>query len=270
MSAEINKSPLGILAGEGALPVQLTQYCFDHDIPVCTVRFDSCIYDDFPPVPSIVTKMERVGQIFSFFKKNNVQNVVMIGNLHRPSFLSMRPDFKGIKTLSRIAGAFMKGDDNLLRSLRVEIENEGFSVKGIDYYLSNLISKPQCLTKRSCDIDVQDAVKEALRYGAEDKGQSILLHADGAYDYETRDGTTSLIQNEGKNGSILVKMVKPNQDLDLDRPTVGVQTLIALNDAECIGMVVQANGVLMVDRDGMVAYADQHDLFIDVVEAPNA
>jgi DUF1009 family protein len=261
MSAEIDKSPLGILAGEGALPVQLTQYCIDND---------SCIYNDFPSVPSIVTKMERVGEIFSFFKKHNVQNVVMIGNLQRPSITSMRPDFKGIKTLGRIAGAFMKGDDNLLRSLRVEIENEGFSVKGIDYYLSNLISKRQCLTKRSCDIDVQDAVREALRYGAQDKGQSILLHVDGTYGYETRDGTTSLIQNEGNNGSILVKMVKPNQDLDLDRPTVGLQTLIALKNSGCIGMVIQANGVLMVDRDEMVAYANHNDLFIDVVEAPNA
>ena len=270
MSAEIDKSPLGILAGEGALPVQLTQYCIDNDISVCAVQFDSCAYNDFPPVPSIVTKMERVGEIFSFFKKHNVQNVVMIGNLQRPSLLSMRPDLKGIKTLSRIAGAFLKGDDNLLRSLRVEIENEGFAVKGIDYYLRDLVSDAQCLTKRPCDIDVQDSVREALRYGDQDKGQSILLHADDTYGYETRDGTTSLIVSEGKKGSVLVKMVKPNQDPDLDRPTVGLQTLIALKNAGCMGMVIQANGVLMIDRDEMVAYADQNDLFIDVVEVAHA
>ncbi len=270
MSAEIDKSPLGILAGEGALPVQLTQYCIDNDISVCVVQFDSCTYNNFPSVPSITTKMERVGEIFSFFKKHNVQNVVMIGNLQRPSITSMRPDFKGIKTLGRIAGAFMKGDDNLLRSLRIEIENENFDVKGIDYYLRDLISKPQCLTKQACDVDVKYAISEALRFGTEDKGQSILLHADGTYGYETRDGTTSLITDDGKKGSILVKMVKPNQDPDLDRPTVGVQTLVALQKFGCIGMVIQANGVLMIDRDEMVAYADKNDLFIDVVEVNNA
>jgi DUF1009 family protein len=126
------------------------------------------------------------------------------------------------------------------------------------------------LTKRSCDIDAKKAVNEALRFGEQDKGQSILRHTDGMYSYETREGTTSLIQNEGKNGSMLVKMVKPNQDPDLDRPTVGVQTLIALNDMACAGMVVQANGVLMIGKDEMIKYADKNNMFIDVVEVEHA
>ena len=55
----------------------------------------------------------------------------MVGNLHRPNIASLRPDFKAaLKTLGKIAGAFFKGDDNLLRSLRSEIEHERFLVKG--------------------------------------------------------------------------------------------------------------------------------------------
>jgi len=266
MSTEINdKRPVGILAGEGDLPLQLTRFCIDNDIPVCVIQFKGCSYTDFPNIPILKTRIEKVGAIFSFLKKNKTANVVMIGNLRKPSLKTLRPDLKGLKTLSRIAGSFARGDDNLLRSLRNEIENEGYSVKGVDYYLHDLTADAGCLTTACSNIDFHDAIAESLRYGAEDKGQSVLRHHDGTYAYETRDGTTALIQNECKNGSVLVKMVKPNQDPDLDRPTVGLETLKAISECGGAGIVIQANGVLMIDRAGMVAYANGHNLFIEVV-----
>jgi len=205
MSGEIDKSPLGILAGEGELPIQLTQYCIDNNIPVFVVQFDRCMYNEFPNVKTLKTRI-------------------------------------------------LKGDDNLLRALRTEIEIEGFNVKGINHYLTNLTANTGLLTQNRCTRPVNDAISEALRYGADDKGQSILLHTDDTYSYETRNGTTALIANKGKKGSILIKMVKPQQDLDLDRPTVGLNTLKALHDRGCQGMILQANGVLLVNKHDMVEF----------------
>jgi DUF1009 family protein len=261
----IDSGPVGVLAGEGALPPQLIQYCIDNNIPIAAVQFGMCNYETFPSCPILKTRIERVGEIFSFLRKYHVHNVVMIGNLQRPSIKSLRPDMKGLKTLGRIAGAFMKGDDNLLRSLRTEIENEGFTVRGIDYYLIDLVCDAGHHTTCHNTMNVGDAIQEALRYGADDKGQSILLHDEGTYSYETRDGTTALINDEGREGSILIKIVKPQQDPDLDRPTVGLQTLQVLSANGCTGMVIQANGVLMVDKHDMIAYANDHHLFIEAV-----
>jgi DUF1009 family protein len=94
-----------------------------------------------------------------------------------------------------------------------------------------------------------------------------LLHIDGSYSYETREGTTALIETHGRTGSVLVKMVKTQQDRDLDRPTVGLQTLKSLRAQECAGMVIQANGVLMVNRPDMVDFANKNKLFIEAVRA---
>jgi len=261
----IDRSGVGVLAGEGELPLQLTRYCADNEIPIAIVQFDMCDYGEFPIAPILQTRIERVGEIFSFFKDNNVKNVVMIGNLQKPSFTSLRPDVRGLKTLTRIAKAFVSGDDSLLRALRIEIEKEGYNVRGVDYYLTQLTCKLGQLTKKKCDIDIRDATKESLRYGTEDRGQSVLLHSDGTYSYETRTGTTALIDNEGRAGSVLVKMVKPQQDPDLDRPTVGMQTLIALKSKGCAGMVVEADGVLLINQDEMINYANEHNLFIEGV-----
>lgn len=260
--------PLGILAGEGALPFHLTRFCIENDIPVCVVQFKGCDYSDFPNVPILQTRIERVGEIFSFLKANKVKDVVMIGNLQKPSLSSMRPDFKGLKTLGKIAGAFVKGDDNLLRSLRREIEAENFTVRGVDYYLKNLTAQAGCLTKISHaqgNQFINAAIKTAIQHGIDDKGQSILAHNDGTYSFETRDGTTALIDKHGRNGSILVKMMKPQQDPDLDRPTVGVHTVEALVKKQCAGLIIQADAVFLIDKNDMINHANQHDLFIEAI-----
>lgn len=266
MSAEIDR--VGILAGEGKLPLDLYHHCLSHDIPVSVVMFSGCSYDNWPQdgVPKLVTGLEKVGAIFDFFRKHKVNTVVLIGNLVRPSIKTLRPDWRGIKTLGRIAGAFLQGDDNLLRSLRTEIENEGFRVRGIDYYLKNLTSPAGILSKARPDDTqmtlIRKGLEAAMAHGLADKGQCVLVHPDGSMSYEQQDGTAALIYRDGRAGSILAKTTKPQQDPDLDRPTVGVNTLVALKETGGAGLAVQADSVLMVDKPAMVTYADDNGLFL--------
>ncbi|PCH99710.1 MAG: hypothetical protein COB76_05050 [Alphaproteobacteria bacterium] len=265
MSGEI-KSALGILAGEGALPHQVTQYCIENDIPVCAVLFEGCSYvDDFSNIPTHQTRIEKVGSVFKFFKRNNVTDVVMIGNLSRPEILSLRPDWQGIKTLIKIARVFSKGDDALLTTLRSEIELQGFTVRGVDYYLNDLTSDPKCLTRTTCAIDLTFAVMETLRHGQADKGQAVLIHCDDSFSYEQRQGTRHLIETYGRKGSILIKAMKPQQDPDLDRPTVGLQTLKTLKENNCAGLVVEADAVFMINKGEMISYANENEMFIEVI-----
>jgi len=257
---------LGILAGEGELPLRLINHCRDNTIPVCCVQFKHCNYNTFPNIPVLKTKIEKVGLIFDFLKKNDVSHVVMIGNLQKPALSSLRPDMRGLKTLANIGKSYLQGDDNLLRSLRREIEKEGFKVVGVDYYLKHLTLKAGTHTKQKPLKDYYaEAIRESLRYGAEDKGQSILYHSDGTYSYETRDGTTALIENHAREGSVLVKMTKPHQDPDLDRPTVGLKTIQALHNKKAAGMILQADSVFVVDQSDVIDYADKNSLFIEAV-----
>lgn len=266
MSAEIET--VGILAGEGKISLDLYKHCKANDIPVAVVMFTGCSYDDWPHdiAPKLVTGLEKVGAIFNFFRKHNVKTVVLIGNLARPSVKSLRPDWRGIKTLGRIAGAFLQGDDNLLRSLRAEIENDGFRVRGVDYYLRDLTSPAGILSQTRPDDAQMTLIKTgldaAIAHGLADKGQCVLVHTDGSISYEQQDGTAALIYRDGRAGSILAKTTKPQQDPDLDRPTIGLNTMIALKDKGCAGLVFQADSVLMADKAEMIKFADANGLFL--------
>jgi len=267
----IDSSPLGILAGEGELPTQLIDCCLDNNIPVAVVQFTECSYETYPDIPLMQFPIEKVGGIFSFFKSHNVKNIVMIGAIKRPSLLSLRPDVEGFKTLLSIGVTLVsKGDDALLTSLRQKIEKHGFAIRGIDYYLTDLTCVDGPLGENKCTNPlIETAIDESLRHGAEDKGQSILFHSDGTYSYETREGTTALIMQYARSGSTLVKMVKPGQDRDVDRPTVGLDTLKALKSKGADGMVIESNGVLIVDKNNVIDYANVHGLFVEGV-TPNA
>lgn len=268
MSGAINKGNLGILAGEGELPHQLVAHCQSQAIDVSIVTFDGCRYQPFPDIPHCHTRLEKVGEIFDFLKKQNVSDVVMIGNLGRPKLSALRPDFKGLRVLAKIGGAFaLHGDDSLLRLLRREIESEGFHVKGIDYYVPGLTFKEGCHTRHPLTItdSIDSAIREALHHGRADKGQSVLVDIDGNFAYEDRLGTQHLIETHGTKGAVLVKILKPQQDPDLDRPTVGIETLRILTEKGCAGLVVQADSVFAVNKQTMIDYANEHNLFIEAI-----
>jgi len=266
MSTQINK--IGILAGEGKLPLYLYNYCRNSNIPVVIVMFLDCSYEGWfdDATPKLMTRIEKVGAIFDFLDKHGVKTVVMIGGLNRPSLKKLRPDWRGIKTLGRIVGSFFKGDDNLLRCLRAEIENEGFSVRGIDYYLRDLTSPAGILSRTHPDDAQMTLIEKGLDaakfHGLRDQGQCVLVHTDDSVSYEKQDGTAALICRDGRAGSILVKVTKPQQDPDLDRPTVGLDTMICLKDKGCAGLVIQADSVLMVDKEEMIDFANANRMFL--------
>ena len=263
MSAKIGT--LGILAGEGEIPHMLINHGMEQDIPFSAVQFDGCTYSGFPRIRTLQTRIERVGDIFKFLKSNKATDVVLIGNLSKPSLSSLRPDLKGIKTLAKIGKSYMMGDDNLLRSLRKEIETEGFTVRGADYFLPDLTMPAGVHTVQTPTMDYSAGLQQSIQHGIEDKGQSVLMHVDGTYSFETRSGTTALVEQEGRAGSILIKTVKPQQDPDLDRPTVGIETLKALHKVGGAGLVIQADAVFAIHQEIMVKYANEHDLFIEAV-----
>mgnify|MGYP001826106965 CR=1 FL=1 len=67
-------------------------------------------------------------------------------------------------------------------------------------------------------------------------------------------------------GGILYKAPKPAQDMRIDVPTIGVDSIRAAAAAGLDGIVIVAGGVMVIDRDATLAEADQLGLFLWVQE----
>ena len=102
----------------------------------------------------------------------------------------------------------------------------------------------------------------ARAYGLQDKGQAIVI-ADGVQiDEEDGSGTDALVSRNSGRGAILVKTAKPQQDLDMDMPTIGMQTVEKAAKAGFKGIIIEAGRTLFPERTECIARADAHNLFI--------
>jgi hypothetical protein len=60
----------------------------------------------------------------------------------------------------------------------------------------------------------------------------------------------------------LAKRAKPDQERRVDLPTIGVKTVEGASKAGLAGIVVEAGGALIIDRNNVIAAAEEAGLFI--------
>lgn len=268
---EITIDKLGIIAGGGSLPAYLLSICNDKNIEPYVVGLEG--QADLVTLEGqnhIWTNMGSVNKILKYFKKNNVKDLVMIGHVKRPSLFELKPDLKALKMLSRVSLKSL-GDNDLLSGLKAELENEGFKIHGIQHFCENLLIKEGALGKHVPNkddlISIEVGINISQKIGALDIGQSVIVQDGIIIGIEAVEGTDGLIKRckplLKKGGkAILVKTCKPQQDKDLDLPTIGIETVKNAYSSGLKGIAVQADNTLIVDPKNVAQYADKYKIFV--------
>lgn len=263
---------LGIIAGGGSLPQVLINYCLDNkrDFFVLAIEgnADKAIFN-----PLIPHKWIRIGQAGTGFKvlhEQNVEEIVMIGTIKRPTLSDLVPDLRTAAFFAKI-GLKSLGDDGILRALVKEIEAENMRVLGIHEVLPELLVKEGLLTKakpdKQAEADIKRGVEVALELGRLDVGQSVIVQQGLVLGVEGIEGTDELIkrcagyQRKGA-GAVLVKLRKPQQDMRIDLPTIGVKTIEQLHNAGMRGVAIHSGNALIVDEDAVIELANKYNIFI--------
>ena len=58
---------------------------------------------------------------------------------------------------------------------------------------------------------------------------------------------------------------KPQQDNRFDVPAVGLQTVEKMIECGAVALAIEADETLLVERDKMIALADQHDIVVTAI-----
>jgi len=260
----LNKIPkkLGIIAGGGDIPSLLIDACVENNIQPVVVGLQNFANN------IDVDLWARIGageKIIDFLKHEDVKNIVLIGAIKKPHLLNLWPDFKTFLFFLRVwIGSF--GDSKILDAARVEAEKYGFTIRGVHEFLPNLLMDEGFLSNnQNIDTylkDIEIGIIESKQWGGEDFGQSVLVKNGIIIGREGNKGTSALIKSAGEEGAILVKMCKPQQDKNLDLPTIGVNTVKECAEKKMAGIAVEANLTLVVDKIAVKNYADEYGLFV--------
>lgn len=268
---------LGILAGKGELPRRLIEACHAEGREVFVIAFpgetDRAVAES---VSHAWLPIAQVGGILRALHEAQVEEVVLAGAIRRPSFLSLKPDRRGLSLLGKITRGRM-GDDGILSLAVAELESEGFRVVGLDELLPDTLAPEGPLGRLnpddSADSDISRGFEVAVALGRVDVGQAVVVQHGAVLGVEAIEGTDALIarcadlKRDGPGG-ILVKVSKPGQEQRVDLPTIGVRTVTAAAAAGLRGIAIEAGATVVVGRQAVAKAADQAGLFVVGVRFP--
>lgn len=265
---------LAIVGGSGRLPDVLSEAVPDAARFVPRgLRFGSGAHaaTDF--------RLERLGEFIDRLRKDGIRQLVFAGAMRRPQLDPASFDPFTAEAMTTLAPALRQGDDALLRSVIGVFEREGFEVIAAPSLVPDLLPPPGVPSARV----PEDADRSDARRGLElldalspfDVGQACVVAAGQVLAIEATGGTDWMIRTlceevpgrpAGRNG-VLCKAPKRGQDHRIDLPTIGPDTVGAASAARLRGLVIEADGVIVLDIATTVAAADEAGLFLWVREA---
>ena len=267
---------LGIIAGGGTLPAQLVKHCqnIGRQFFVLAVEGNALPSLTEDNIPHLWIRMGQAGSGLKRLKEENVQELIMIGTIRRPSFKDLIPDLRTTAFFAKV-GSKALGVDGLLRAVIKEIEGDGIKVVGIQEVMPELLAPSGLLTKKKPSkqdlIDIKRGVSAAFELGKLDIGQSVIVQEGMVLGVEGIEGTDELIKrcaNYKRKGSggVLVKLRKPQQDMRIDLPTIGQRTIDNAKQSGLNGVAIHAGNTLIVDQSELISYANKQGMFVIGIE----
>ena len=255
---------IGLIAGGGRFPILFAESARRAGHRVVAAAH---VHQTDPALEQLVeactwVKLGQFGKIEQALKAGGAEGVVLLGGISKARFFrDAMLDGLGLKVLAKVA---VRSDDNLLRAVASTMDELGLPVLDPTPYLADRLAPEGVLGKhRPSDEELADArygLELARAIGRLDLGQTVVVKDRCALAVEALEGTDACIRRGGelaKEGAVVVKAVKPQQDRRLDLPAVGPDTVDALAAVKGRVLAIEAGATLVMDLDRMVEKADR-------------
>ena len=260
-------SRTAIIAGQGALA------------PAIAARLERPVVaalDGFsPPMPHESFRLERLVPFLDELLDQGVTQVVFAGAIRRPKIEPELFDNRTMAIVPRIVMGMQSGDDAALRAVIDVFEESGLKVLSVDQILPELVPGEGVLAGEPGPRDQKDAARAAQivsGLGGLDIGQGAVVAQGLCLAVEALPGTQAMLDFAALHGGlkpdpkgakgVLYKAPKPGQDRRIDLPTIGPDTVAQVAAAGLGGIVWEAGGVILLEREAAVAAARDAGLFL--------
>lgn len=239
------------------------------DAPVYVTLDDVDLPSDIDHVPA---RIEKLGRLFKDLKALDVTSVAFAGAMARPKVNPVLLDRHAL----RLAMSMGKGDDALLREVLAVFSDQGFAIKSAVDICPDLVLTKDTLwgakPSKQDDLDAKRALEVLGALSPLDVGQGAVCAGGMMLGIETLQGTDSMLSYVAetpdhlrRSKGVFVKTPKRNQDLRIDMPTIGLDTVEAVIKAELAGLVIPARQVIVLDRDALKSRIMEAGLFLKAI-----
>jgi UDP-2,3-diacylglucosamine hydrolase len=273
--------PLAIIAGGGSVPLHVAAAALGAGRNVLVLGIEGEADARIADYPHEWINWGQIGRLEKLLAAHGTRDIVLIGGVKsRPDFKRLRPDLGTVRLLPRLISMMASGDNTVLTGTIRTFEEWGYSVVGAHEISPDLVAAPGLLagpTPRGGELDdVRLAIAAARGIGVLDAGQAAVAVNGRVVALEAAEGTDGMLERVAAlraNGrlksrgpaGVLAKCVKPQQDLRVDMPTIGPQTVSGAAAAGLAGIAIEAGRVMIVDRAETLNHAKAADVFIYAV-----
>ena len=266
---------VGLIAGIGNLPVEFMRAAQREGYEVVVI---SVVTDGAPELQAEANSYYQISvfksdTVIKTFKKEGVTDVTMLGKVtkeHLYKKITTIPDMRTIKILNRLRN---RKDDTIMLAIVEELEKEGLRVADQTKYMRSLMPEVGVMTNRKPteaeSLDIQFGFTLAKQMGGLDIGQTVVVKEQAAMAIEAIEGTDACILRGGalaREGAVVVKTAKPDQDVRFDVPAVGMKTLQSMIDSQCKVLAMEAKRTIFVEQEAVLQKANELGIVICAVE----
>ena len=215
----------------------------------------------------------QIGKIISILKKRNCKKIIFAGRVKKPNFSKLKLDFKGIYYLPRIIKASKTGDAAILKEVINIFKKEKIDTLNSLYFTPGLSLKKGIHTKLKPNNSDKNDIKKAIivlsKLNSYNYSQGVVVRNTEILAVEENSGTQRMLSKIKKKHKfftgVLVKLAKKKQDLRIDLPTIGLETLLQCKKAGLKGIVLKNKQNICLDKRLLIKTANKNKMFVLVV-----
>jgi DUF1009 family protein len=259
-----------LIAGNGRFPILALESArkLGHEVVAIAIQEEASAEVEPLAARCYWISMGQLGRLIEILKQEEIQEVVMAGQVkHAKIFSSIRPDWRLMKLLAALP---RKNTDGLIGGVAGVLEQEGIRLTDSTALLKPLLADEGVMTLRKPDKEEEADIACGRRIGnalaALDIGQSVAISDRACVAVEAMEGTDAMLRRAAglSNGRPLrlVKVASRRKHLLFDVPVAGMDTISVMKETGTTAMAVDAGRTLLLDRDEMIARADEAGITI--------
>jgi DUF1009 family protein len=264
--------PIGLIAGQGALPVIVARGMRAAGRRVCCIGLADQYVPELPALCDDFAEagVVQLGKWLRLARRFGVCEAVMVGRvskarMHDPlRIFRQLPDWRAFNLWYRKL-RHDRRSATLLTALAEDLAKEGLVLIDSTTFIPDHMASEGAMTRRAPTAEQESDISFGWpllkQVGSLDIGQSIAVREKDVIAVEAVEGTDRMIERAGelcrKKGWTLLKTARPGHDMRADVPTIGVSTIEKMHAAGGGCIAIGVGRVILVDRPAVLAAADR-------------
>lgn len=259
---------IALVAGNGNLPYFFYETAQKKGYEVYPIGLFETVNKRLKNVKNYVgMNIGEIGRCKAYLREHNITKLIMLGKVEK-SIIYKDIELDNIFKLL-IEKLPDRKDETLLMGIVSYLRDNGIEILPQSFLMDKLMAEEMLYTKSAPDVDdfktIEIGLEAARMLGHLDVGQTVVVKNKSVVALEAVEGTDETIKRAGLYAGadcIVVKTSRPQQDMRVDVPAIGLKTIEMAAEIKIKGLVIEAGKVIFMDKEEVIKKADELGMFL--------